>query len=222
MALAGLWRRRAPCSSWPSTALLSIPLSHGLTSRDYATLVGIYGVLIPPYAVGAWAKRPRAVAAIVVWSVAVTIAGLAQHAALSGLAGPLLACGYRVGGRAGGPGATTADRRSCGTPPPAWPPSARTGPGRRQLDEQARIARDLQVVVARDVVAMVVQAEVARDLFDISRADALAAMTAIEEVGREALAQMRRILDVLRHPGQVPELRPPSPMNQRPRTRALA
>ena len=93
LALAGLWRRRAPLFFLTVTALLSILLSHGLTSRDYATLVGIYGVLIPPYAVGAWAKRPRAVAAIVVWSVAITIAGLAQHAALSGLAGPLLASG---------------------------------------------------------------------------------------------------------------------------------
>ena len=114
-----------------------------------------------------------------------------------------------MGGRASGPGATAAGRELRDA-------AARLAAEREErarqatLDEQARIARDLQVLVARDVVAMVVQAEVARDLFDISRADALTAMTAIEEAGREALTEMRRILDVLRHPGQVPDLRPRS------------
>jgi signal transduction histidine kinase len=221
LALAGLWRRRAPVVFLAVTALLSILLRQGLTSRDYATLVGIYGVLIPPYAVGAWAKRPRAVAAIVVWAVAVTIAGLAQHAALSGLAGPLLASGTAWAAGL----AVRAQRQLTGELRDATTRLAAEREDRARqatVDEQARIARDLQVLVARDVVAMVVQAEVARDLFDTSRADALAATAAIEDVGREALAQMRRILDVLRHPGEVPELRPPSPLNQRPRTRALA
>ena len=176
---------------------------------------------MPKKEVGAWAKRPRAVAAIVVWAVAVTIAGLAQHAALSGLAGPLLASGTASAAGL----AVQAQRQLTGELRDA---TTRLAAGREDrarqaaVDEQARIARDLQVLVARDVVAMVVQAEVARDLFDTSRADALAAMAAIEDVGREALAQMRRILDVLRHPGEVPELRPPSPLNQRPRTQALA
>jgi signal transduction histidine kinase len=221
MALAGLWRRRAPLFFLAATALLSFPLSQGLTSRDYATLVGIYGVLVPTYAVGAYAKRPRAVAAIVVWAVAITVAGLAQHAALSGLAGPLLAAGtaWAAGVAVRAQRQLTAKLRDAA----ARLAAEREDRARQAtLDEQTRIARDLQVLVARHVVAMVVQAEVARDRFDVSRADALTAMTAVEEAGREALTEMRRILDVLRHPGRAPDLRPPFLVNRRPRTRALA
>ncbi|HXP53505.1 MAG TPA: histidine kinase [Streptosporangiaceae bacterium] len=221
MALAGLWRRRAPLVFLAATVLLSLPLSQGLTSRDYATLVGVYTVLIPPYAVGAWAKRPRAVAAIVVWAVAVTGAGLAQHAGLSGLAGPLLAAGTAW---AAGVAVQAQRQLSAKLRDAAARLAAEREERARQatLGEQARIARDLQVLVARRVVTMVVQAEVARDRFDVSRAEALTAMTAIEDAGREALTEMRRILDVLRHPGQVPDLRPSFPVNRRPRTRALA
>ena len=156
-----------------------------------------------------------------VWAVAITVAGLAQHAALSGLAGPLLAAGtaWAAGVAVQAQRQLTVKLRDAA----ARLAAEREDRARQAtLDEQARIARDLQVLVARHVVAMVVQAEVARDRFDVSRADALTAMTAIEEAGREALTEMRRILDVLRHPGQVPDLRPPFLVNRRPRTRALA
>jgi signal transduction histidine kinase len=75
-------------------------------------------------------------------------------------------------------------------------------------DERTRIARELHAVVAGSVSAMVVQTEAAQRLLDedLDRADA--AMAAVEEAGREALSEMRRILGVLRRVGETAELAP--------------
>ncbi|TDD65009.1 sensor histidine kinase [Jiangella aurantiaca] len=67
-------------------------------------------------------------------------------------------------------------------------------------EERSRIARELHDVVAHHVSVMTVQAAGARRSLhrDVDRtADALAA---IEEIGRSALAEMRRVVGVLRSP----------------------
>ena len=69
-------------------------------------------------------------------------------------------------------------------------------------DERARIAAELQALVANGLSAMVVQAgTVPRtvDSGDLVRAGA--ALSAIEETGRDALTEMRRLLGVLRRDG---------------------
>jgi signal transduction histidine kinase len=76
-------------------------------------------------------------------------------------------------------------------------------------DERERIASELQAVVANGVSAMVVQAEtVPRILAAGDPARAEQAFAAIEETGRDALAEMRRLLGVLRRDGERPELAP--------------
>lgn len=65
--------------------------------------------------------------------------------------------------------------------------------------ERARIARELQTVVARSVAGIVVQAEAAAALLDHDPGGAEAIMADIERTGREALVDMRRILGMLRH-----------------------
>jgi signal transduction histidine kinase len=64
--------------------------------------------------------------------------------------------------------------------------------------ERARIARDLHDVVAHNVSIMVVQADGARCAFDQEPAQAGEALRTISATGREALAEMRRLLGVLR------------------------
>jgi signal transduction histidine kinase len=66
-------------------------------------------------------------------------------------------------------------------------------------DERARLAAELQVAVANGVSAMVVQASAAARVIAAGEPDRAAAPLAlVEETGREALAEMRRLLGVLR------------------------
>jgi len=64
--------------------------------------------------------------------------------------------------------------------------------------ERARIARELHDVVAHNVSVMVVQAEGAAYAMDTAPENTRKALGAIAETGRSALAEMRRLLGVLR------------------------
>ena len=76
-------------------------------------------------------------------------------------------------------------------------------------DERARIATELQAAVANGVSAMVVQAEAVPRVLaegDVERAGN--ALVVIEETGRDALGEMRRLLGVLRRDADDPALAP--------------
>jgi signal transduction histidine kinase len=69
-------------------------------------------------------------------------------------------------------------------------------------DERVRIASELQALVVNGLSAMVVQAETVPrtiDAGDLERAST--ALAAVEETGRDALSEMRRLLGVLRRDG---------------------
>jgi signal transduction histidine kinase len=78
--------------------------------------------------------------------------------------------------------------------------------------ERTRIARELHGQVAHGVVTMVVQAEAARNLLTHEPGSAEAGIRAIEQTGRDALTQLRRILGVLRSTdGPPPRRAAPAP-----------
>jgi signal transduction histidine kinase len=72
---------------------------------------------------------------------------------------------------------------------------------RAVAEEQARIARELHDVIAHNVSVMVVQAAAANDVFDSRPERAREALQAIEASGRSALAEVRRLLGVVREDG---------------------
>jgi signal transduction histidine kinase len=75
-------------------------------------------------------------------------------------------------------------------------------------DERARIARELHDVVGHSVSVMTVQASAARTLLRPHQEKEREALLVVEQTGREALAEMRRMVGVLRRPEEAPALAP--------------
>src|SRR5690348_13789216 len=77
------------------------------------------------------------------------------------------------------------------------------------LDERARIARELHDVVASAVSVMVVQTGAARFALERSTDEAVARLLAVEEAGRAAMDDLRRLLGLLRTGEDEPAEGPP-------------
>jgi len=75
-------------------------------------------------------------------------------------------------------------------------------------DERARIARELHDVVGHSVSVMTVQASAVRRLLREHQGKEREALEVVEQTGREALAEMRRMVGVLRRPEEAPALAP--------------
>jgi signal transduction histidine kinase len=74
--------------------------------------------------------------------------------------------------------------------------------------ERARIAREMHDVVAHSMSVMVVQVGAARGILDTEPETARATLESAERTGREALSEMRRMLNVLREPSDQEALAP--------------
>jgi signal transduction histidine kinase len=75
-------------------------------------------------------------------------------------------------------------------------------------DERTRIARELHDVVGHSVSVMTVQASAARRLLRPHQVKEREALLVVEQTGREALAEMRKMVGVLRRPEEAPALAP--------------
>jgi signal transduction histidine kinase len=81
---------------------------------------------------------------------------------------------------------------------------------RRRVDEERlRIARELHDVLAHSISVINVQAGVGLALLDSDREQARTALTTIKTASKEALGEVRQVLDTLRAPGAAP--RTPAP-----------
>jgi signal transduction histidine kinase len=69
-----------------------------------------------------------------------------------------------------------------------------TEAARAVAEEKARIARELHDVIAHDVSLIVVQAGAAEEVFDERPDEVRAVLRRIDEAGRDALAELRRLL----------------------------
>jgi signal transduction histidine kinase len=75
-------------------------------------------------------------------------------------------------------------------------------------EERARIARELHDIVGHSVSVMTVQAAGVRSLLEPDQDREREALQVVEQTGREALAEMRRLVGVLRRPEEGPALAP--------------
>ena len=75
-------------------------------------------------------------------------------------------------------------------------------------EERTRIARELHDVVGHSVSVMTVQASGVRRLLKPDQEREREALLVVEQAGREALAEMRRLVGVLRRPEEAPALAP--------------
>ena len=75
-------------------------------------------------------------------------------------------------------------------------------------EERARLARELHDVVGHSVSVMTVQASAVRRLLLPGQEKEREALEVVEQTGRQALAEMRRLVGVLRRPEEAPALAP--------------
>ncbi|HWN21889.1 MAG TPA: histidine kinase, partial [Gaiellaceae bacterium] len=75
-------------------------------------------------------------------------------------------------------------------------------------DERARISRELHDVVAHSVSVMTVQASAVRRLLRPEQEREREALQVVEETGRQALTEMRRLLGIMREEGASAERQP--------------
>ena len=214
MTVPVAWRRQAPlavaCVVTGAVVVLALALPD-FNAVQSPTFV----LFIPPYTVAAYESRSRALAGLAVCLAAPSLlnalhpAGTGSWAFAVGMCGASWTTGRVLHARR----TLAAELRS----------RARTiaaeRDGRTRLavaDERTRIARELNAVVARSVSAMVVQSETAQRLLDLDGERADAAMAALEDTGRETLAEMRRILGVLRRIGDDAALAPQPGIGQIP------
>lgn len=89
---------------------------------------------------------------------------------------------------------------------------AREQEGQRRADqERMRIARDLHDIVAHTLTTITVQAGTAAELIDTDPGHARAALETIEDASRDAIAELRAMLGVLREGDHTDALRSPAP-----------
>lgn len=78
-------------------------------------------------------------------------------------------------------------------------------------EERARIAREMHDVVAHSLSVMVVQAEAAEAMLDVDPERARRPLSSVQDTGRSALGELRRMLGALREAGEDGALLAPQP-----------
>jgi len=85
---------------------------------------------------------------------------------------------------------------------------------RAVAEERTRIARELHDAIGHSVAVMTVQTSAVRRLLHGDQDKERAALETVEATGREAMAEMRKIVGVLRSGDEAPDLAPPPTLAQ--------
>src|SRR3954470_3456835 len=169
----------------PSRAELamSVAIGSGVGLEQLCPSLGFLGVANIPLSAFAWVRPPR----VSLWGLGAMLVLVPLDAAAGGdAASVLIAPGGAVLAWTWGE---------------LWRPrrGRRLDAARRAVTgERARIARELHDVVAHNVSIIVVQAVASEDVFDERPDVARKALQTIEATGRDALAELRRLLQTMR------------------------
>jgi signal transduction histidine kinase len=197
------WRRVAPLASLIAV-VVAISVSSVLVDSFETFYVFMTG-LLASYSAGANADRTRAVIGIAVVAVWILVGfaidpgrgGLGDYAFTFILFGGAWALGVAL--RARGTAAASAERR------------ADVAEREREVavaHERARIARELHDVVAHTVSLMVIQTGAVRRRIQRERPEDAELLAEVESAGRDAIEELRRLLGILRDPGDGLSLSP--------------
>jgi signal transduction histidine kinase len=193
---------------WPEAVLVSMVV----TGLVYVSLGFVFvglgpAIVVAVYTVAARCPRRRAVVllpiATVAMAVAVALTGSGLGTVISNVA--VFGAAWLVG---------DGNRRAVGWAAAERERAAELARTREQLTRQAvtserlRIARELHDVVAHSMSVIAVQAGKGRMVLDRSPESARESLIAIETTSRAALAEMRRLLNVLRDESSQPLLTP--------------
>jgi signal transduction histidine kinase len=186
-----IWRRREPLLAFSVIIIMAIPFV------QYAPYTSVCAIMVAAYSVGAYCRyRLASLGALIATA---TVIDVVFHGGLPPIpqaAGPFVALlplwlvGNAMRTRqlridASEERATRLEREQA--------LATRTA----LAEERARIARELHDVLAHSVSVMVVQAGAARQVMTTSPEEALGALRAVESTGRDAMTELRGLLDVL-------------------------
>jgi signal transduction histidine kinase len=210
------WRRRAPLAA-VTWAVVVYCLSNAVVPHDVSFFAGAVPLIVLTASAGYYCPRQRAIAAAAIAMFGAAVLTLTTPTMRTAdsliwntivLLGPwLMARGLRRREeQAATLAAALATERA--TREAALHDAA--------AQERAHIARELHDIVAHSVSVMVVQMGAARMQLPAGAADAEVPLLAAEDVGRQALADLRRLLGVLRAdeedgPAPTTEPLPPQP-----------
>jgi len=208
------WRRRAPLASLVAVMSCVPLIIVGLADVKTVNFPQLV-LFIAPYSVAAYSQRRRALLGLGYTGLVLVANNLLEPAATSSWVFSVAACvvPWSIGRILRARRDTAEQLRHT-----AETLAAEEG-GRELLavaEQRTRIARELQTLIAHSVSAMIVQTQIAQRLLDARPEEADAAMATIEETGRQALADMRRILGVLRRSDDTADLAPQPGVGQIP------
>jgi len=202
------FRRRFPFGA-PLTSILLLGGASFIDGR-YAPELFI-PLLSAVFSCGLLAMAPQLRQALAGWVVAIAVLGIAVHNDPQGKIGDfvwvgiLMTIGWVVGFAFSGAARQAQEARE----------RARRAEREREekarlavSEERARIARELHDVVGHSVSVMTVQASAVRRLLKPEQEREREALLIVEQTGREAMAEMRRMVGVLRRPEEAPALAP--------------
>lgn len=208
MGLATAWRRRYPLGFTIVVESMAATMTLALTPARDLPILAAFLLLVPTYALGAWANLPRATLGLI----AVLGLAIADHlASNAGTPGDLLGAAS-LSVAAWFLGRAVRLRRLKNTELGRNVARLEAEGGDRTrlavAGERSRLARELHWSLADSISAMIVQVEVARLELERNPQAADRALAAVEDRGRLALSEMRSALGSLRHRNDLRDLRP--------------